>query len=127
MIQQLNPKILPEATGTYTHGTLVTGITRMIFVSGQVPWSGEDGQVPADFDTQCRLTWRNVLAVLAEGGMGVENLAKVTIYLSSREYRAANGSIRDEILGKHRPALTIIITDIYHEAWLLEIEAVGIA
>ncbi|WP_240617372.1 RidA family protein [Nocardioides speluncae] len=127
MIQPLNPTALPEATGNYTHGTLVEGASRMVFVSGQVPWADADGQVPADFAEQCRLTWRNVLAVLAEAGMGAENLAKVTTYLASRSHRAANSLIRAEVLGDHTPALTIIICDIYSEDWLLEIEAVAVA
>jgi len=125
-IQPINPSVLPEATGNYTHGTLVTGAGRMVFVSGQVPWADEDGKIPDDFPTQCRLTWRNVLAVLAEAGMGVRNLAKVTIYLSDRRYREGNGCIRQEFLGDHRPALTIIITGIYAEEWLLEIEAIAV-
>ncbi|WP_203707092.1 RidA family protein [Asanoa iriomotensis] len=124
-IEQLNPPILPERTGAYTHGTLVTGARRTVFVSGQVPWA-EQGVVPTDFGDQCRLTWRNVLAVLAEAGMGVENLAKVTTYLSDRAYREENGRIRHEVLGDHRPAITIIITDIYAPEWLLEIEAVAV-
>lgn len=124
-IQPIDPSTLPAAIGNYTHGTLVTGARRTVFVSGQVPWGDEEGRVPEDFDSQCRLTWRNVLAVLAEVGMGVRNLAKVTIYLSDRQYREANGRIRQEFLGDHRPALTIIITDIYAEEWLLEIDAIA--
>ena len=126
MIQPLNPTILPEATGNYTHGTVVTGAARTVFVSGQVPWADEDGKIPPDFESQCRLTWRNVLAVLAEAGMSVKNLAKVTIYLSDRQYRETNGRIRQEVLGDHTPALTIIITGIYAEEWLLEIEAIAV-
>ncbi|MEU5948549.1 RidA family protein [Micromonospora sp. NPDC047465] len=124
-IYPLNPATLPEPSGTYTHGTLVTGARRTVFVSGQVPWGDGSGRVPKDFDAQCRLTWHNVLTVLAEAGMGIENLAKVTIYLSDRKYREANGRIRQEILGDHRAALTIIITDIYSPEWLLEIEAIA--
>jgi 2-iminobutanoate/2-iminopropanoate deaminase len=30
-------------------------------------------------------------------------------------------------IGGHRPALTIIITDIYSAEWLLEIEAIAVA
>ncbi len=128
MIQALNPALLPEAAGSnYTHGTLVTGARRMVFVSGQVPWGDADGKVPPDFESQCRLTWRNVLAVLEEAGMGVRNLAKVTIFLSDRQYRADNGRIRADVLGDHTPALTIIITDIYAEEWLLEIEAIAVS
>lgn len=73
------------------------------------------------------MTWRNVLAVLAEADMGVADLAKVTVYLADRRYRELNSQIRAEVLGDHHPALTIIITDIYAEEWLLEIEAVAIA
>lgn len=127
MIQQLNPSVLPTATGNYTHGTLVDSPGRIVFVSGQVPWGDENGDVPADFAAQCRMTWRNVLAVLAEADMGVTNLAKVTVYLADRRYRALNSEIRAEVLGDHHPALTIIITDIYAEEWLLEIEAIAVA
>ncbi len=126
-ILPINPAVLPASTGNYTHGTAVSGAGRMVFVSGQVPWADEDGKVPESFADQCRLTWRNVLAVLAEAGMGVINLAKVTIYLSDRRYREANARIRHEILGDHVPALTIVITDIYSEEWLLEIEAIAVA
>ncbi len=124
MIQVLNPAVLPEATGNYTHGTLVTGARRMVFVSGQVPW---DSPVPPDFEAQCRITWRNVLTVLEEAGMGVRDLAKVTIYLSDRQYRDDNARIRAEVLGDHTPALTVIITDIYSPDWLLEIEAIAVS
>ncbi|WP_211588723.1 RidA family protein [Allorhizocola rhizosphaerae] len=127
MIQALNPAVLPEATGNYTHGTVVTGARKTVFVSGQVPWGSSDAPLPPDFESQCRLTWRNVLAVLEEAGMGVRNLAKVTIYLSDRQYREDNSRIRAEILGDHTPALTVIITDIYSEDWLLEIEAIAVS
>lgn len=47
--------------------------------------------------------------------------------LSDRQYRAANAAVRKEVLGAHTPALTIIITGIYDEEWLLEIEAIAAA
>ncbi|MGP3967915.1 RidA family protein [Streptomyces sp. 6N223] len=111
---------------SYAQGALVTAASRTLFVSGQVP-EDADGTVPADFDAQCRLAWRNVLAVLEQAGMGVHNLAKVTVFLSDRRYREANARIRHEVLGGHSPALTIIVTGIYDQAWLLEIEAVAVA
>ncbi|TDV46405.1 RidA family protein [Actinophytocola oryzae] len=127
MITQLDPPSLPAGNDTYTHGTLVTGATRTVFVSGQVPWADAEGKVPPTFTEQCRLTWRNVLAVLAEADMGVTDLAKVTCYLADRRYRQEFIDVRTEVLGGHRPALTIIITDIYSADWLLEIEAVAMA
>lgn len=109
---------------SYSQGVLVEGARRTLLISGQIP-ATRDGTVPEGFEDQCRLAWQNVQSVLSEAGMTLENLVKVTIYLSDRRYRAANGRIRQEILGAHSPALTIIITGIYDEAWLLEIEAIA--
>lgn len=126
VIDPIDPSDLPESSPAYTHGTLVSGAHQTLYISGQPPWT-TDGDIPADFDGQCRLAWENVKTVLAAAGMAVQNLAKVTIYLSDRCHREANSRIRHEVLGDHRPAITIIITGIYDEAWLLEIEAVAVA
>jgi enamine deaminase RidA (YjgF/YER057c/UK114 family) len=126
MIQPIDPSDLPASGPAYTHGTAVTGARQLVFVSGQPPWAVE-GPVPEGFDDQCRLAWRNVERVLADVGLSLSNLAKVTVYLSDRRYRDANARIRQEVLGKHRPAVTIIITGIYREEWLLEIEGIAVA
>ena len=111
--------------GSYAMGALVDGPTRWLYVSGQVP---EDASgVPVDFAGQARLAWRNVVAVLERGGMSVADLVKVTIFLADRRYRAENAEIRHEVLADHSPALTIVVTGIWDEAWLLEIEAVAAA
>lgn len=111
---------------SYAQGALLSGAERLLYVSGQVP-EDQNETVPADFESQCRLAWRNVLAVLAEADMTERNLVKVTVFLSDRRFREANARIRHEVLGDHAPALTIIITGIYDEAWLLEIEAIAAA
>ncbi|MFL6145256.1 MAG: RidA family protein [Labedaea sp.] len=109
---------------SYAEGALVEGAERMLFISGQVPETAS-GEVPADFAAQARLAWRNVLGVLDAAGMSVANLVKVTIFLSDRRYRETSAEVRHEVLGEHRPALTVIVTGIFDAAWLLEIEAVA--
>lgn len=42
-----------------------------------------------------------------------------------REASAYNSRMKLEVLGSHSPALTVIITGIFDEKWLLEIEAVA--
>lgn len=125
-LQHIDSESAPKAAGGYTQATLIEGAQRLLLVSGQIPESS-DGQTPEDFESQCRLVWRNVLAQLEEAGLAVSNLVKVTIFLSSREHAQANSKIRQEFLGAHRPALTVIITGIYDERWLLEIEAIAAA
>lgn len=124
-MRALNPAALPPPVGNYTHGTLVSGARELLFVSGQVPWADSTRKLPSGFDAQCRLVWKHIETVLREGGMELRDLVKVTTYLSSREHRAANAAIRQEVLGAHAPALTVIICDIYSAEWLLEIEGVA--
>lgn len=111
---------------SYAQAMEVEGASRLLFISGQVPADAED-HVPATFEEQARLAWRNVEAQLAAVGMTFDNLVKVTIYLSDRAHRQANYEVRHEVLGGRTPALTVIIADIYDEAWLLEIEAIAAA
>lgn len=109
---------------SYAQAQLVTAPTRWLFISGQVPADAE-GKVPKTFEEQCRLAWSNVKAQLDAAGMALTDLVKVTVFLSDRRYRAANAAVRKEVLGAHTPALTIIITGIYDEEWLLEIEGIA--
>ncbi|CEJ13358.1 Enamine/imine deaminase [bacterium YEK0313] len=124
--QVINAENAPAAVGGYAQAVAVSGATRTLYVSGQIPVDAE-GRCPEGFAEQCRLAWRNVLAQLAAADMTVENLAKVTIFLSDRRFAQENRAIRAEMLGSHQPALTVIITGIFDEAWLLEIEAVAVA
>ncbi|MDY6944377.1 MAG: RidA family protein [Pseudomonadota bacterium] len=111
---------------SYSQAHLVEQPGRLLFISGQVPVDTH-GKVPAHFEDQCRLAWRNVEAQLAAAKMTLTDLVKVTVFLSDRQYRAINAAVRKEVLGAHAPALTIIITGIYDQEWLLEIEAVAAA
>lgn len=110
--------------GGYAAAYEVAGAKRTVYISGQVP-DRPDGSLPEGFEAQCRQVWANIDAVLAQAGMTRRDLVKVTTYLSDRRDREVNARIRREVLGEHRPALTIIITGIYDPAWLLEIEAVA--
>ena len=120
----INASNAPAPSGGYSQAVEIEGAKRIVFVSGQIPVD-EAGGVPAAFDDQARLVWRHVERQLAAADMTLRNIVKVTTFLSSRDHRDANSSIRREFLGDHAPALTVIIADIYDEAWLLEIEAIA--
>lgn len=123
-VTSVQSEAVPEAVGGYSQSLLVEGPRRFLFVSGQIPESRE-GEIPEDFDGQCHQVWKNVLAQLDAAGMTTLNLVKVTMYLSSRRHAVANSRIRREYLRDHRPALTVIITGLFDENWLLEVEAVA--
>lgn len=120
----LNAESAPPIVGGFSQAFEVTGSTRRLYISGQIPVA-KDGIVPNTFADQASLVWRNVFAQLAAAEMTVENLVKVTIFLSDRKYGMENREIRQRALGTHAPALTVFITGIFEEAWLLEIEAIA--
>jgi 2-iminobutanoate/2-iminopropanoate deaminase len=117
--------INPTKTG-WAHGHEIVNPSRILFVSGQVP-EASDGSVPKEFKAQCRLAWGNVERQLKAAEMTLDNIAKMTIFLSDRRYIQDAYEVRAEVLAKNAvpPAMTIIITGIYDEAWLLEIEAIA--
>lgn len=119
-----DPSDVPDPLGGYTQGLQVSHPSRWLLVSGQVPQPA-DGAVPESAEDQCRLIWAHVTAVLADAAMSVNDIVKVTTYLSSRSVAPANTQVRNEVLGDHRPALTVVIAEIFDPAWLLEIEVLA--
>ena len=124
--RSINSKDAPGASGGYAQAVETNGAQRVVYISGQIPVS-TDGTVPEAFREQAILAWRNVEAQLRAADMGLKNIVKHTTFLSDRRYRQINSEVRQEVLGDHEAALTVIITGIYDEAWLLEIEVVAAA
>lgn len=116
----------PPVEGSYPQAVEVTSPTRWLYLSGQIPVA-PDGSLAADFTGQCDQVWDNVEAQLAAAGMTLDNLVKVTTFLSDRAYALENREVRVRRLAGRQPALTVIITGLFDEAWLVEIEAVAAA
>jgi 2-iminobutanoate/2-iminopropanoate deaminase len=122
----INAPDAPSASGGYAQAVEISGASRFLIVSGQIPLT-VDGVLPATFTEQCRVAWANVGAQLRAADMSLDNLVKVTTYLSSREYAAENRAVREAVLAGRSPALTVIVAGIFDEAWLVEIEAMAVA
>ncbi|HEY0652031.1 MAG TPA: RidA family protein [Chryseosolibacter sp.] len=119
-------KWIDPASTSYAQACEVTNPRRLVFVSGQIPVNDNNHGVPANFQEQCRTVWNNIKEQLDACDMKLTDIVKVTTYLADRKYREQNYSVRQEVLGEHSPALTVIIADIYDEAWLLEIEVIAV-
>jgi 2-iminobutanoate/2-iminopropanoate deaminase len=111
--------------GAYDNAREVSAFSRLVFVSGQVPLDANFKTV-SGFKEQARQTWANVKSALADAGLGFEDMVKVTIFLADRKHIPELSEVRRE-LALNLPAMTIIITGIYHPDWLLEIEAIAAA
>src|SRR5262249_9643342 len=123
---RINASDAPAPPSRYSQAIEIKGAQRMLFVSGQIPVAN-DGGLAKDFRTQARQAWANVESQLRAAGMTLDNIVKLTIFLADRRHAMENRAVRQEVLGERETALTIIITGIFDESWLIEIEAIGAA
>ena len=120
-----NPSTVFAPTGPFSHGVETPGNARWLHISGQIGVA-PDGKVPAEFEAQAEQCWRNVKAVLAAAGMGVENLVKCTHFLTRAEDVATYGKVRARQLGEARPASTLlVISALARPDMLVEVEAIA--
>ena len=116
----------PPIQGAYPQAAEVSGATRWLYLSGQIPVA-PDGSLAPDFTGQCEQAWANVETQLRAAGMTLDNLVKVTTFLADRKYALPNREVRIRRLGGRQIALTVLVAGIFDEAWLVEIEAVAAA
>ena len=57
-------KVIEPQSGSYAQAVEISGPSRFLFVSGQIPEDAK-GRVPDNFPDQARLAWKNVEAKLA--------------------------------------------------------------
>lgn len=113
-----------QPVSRYAEAMEVADVKRWLFLSGQTPMR-PDGSVPEDFRDQARQVWANIQAQLRVANMTLDNLVKVTVFLSDRRYGPIHRAIREEILGERVLGLTVIIVGQLDERWLLEVEVIA--
>jgi len=118
------PSDVPPPGGHYSPGIIFGDL---VFVSGQLPVSeaGDHALASADFETQARQVFRNLIAVLRAAGAGLEDVLKVTLYVSSVDHWGQCNTIYAEIFGDHRPARAVVPTGPLHHGYLIEVEAIA--
>ena len=124
--RDINASDAPQPMGGYSQAVELTGTSRIVLVSGQIPVT-LDNKVPETFEAQARQAWANLIAQLHAADMTLDNLVKVTFFLSDRKYIPEYRRVRQEVLAGRKIGLTTIITGIFDEAWLLEIEGIAAA
>jgi 2-iminobutanoate/2-iminopropanoate deaminase len=121
-----NPPQIAKPAATYSHGVEISPNARWLYVAGQTG-TKPDGTCDADIEGQSEQAWRNVVATLEGGGMGIKDLVKVTSFLTRPQDIAAYGKIRDKYLGDMRPATTMVVVQaLALPNFLIEVEATAV-
>ena len=101
----------------------------MVFASGQVA-RGVDGQLVGrgDIRAQTRKVLENTQAVLAEAGATLDDVVKVTVFVTNlAEHFSAIHEVRAEFFKSDYPASTLVeISRLVDPDMLIEIEAIAV-
>lgn len=114
----------------YSHAVQAYG--RVIAVAGQIGWNPVKGTIESDdFVEQSAQALRNVVAILRAAGAGPEHVVRLTWFVLDRsEYagaRKALGAAYREIMGRHFPAMTVVVVKaLLEERARVEIEATAV-
>ncbi len=115
----------PMAAAKYSHSVEVPANARWLYISGQLG-ALPDGSVPDTFDEQIEWCWRNIVSVLEASDMGIEDLVKVTTFMTDRSQREKNAEVRGRYLGDTHPAQTLLfVSGLTLPPYLCEVEAIA--
>jgi 2-iminobutanoate/2-iminopropanoate deaminase len=115
-----------SATDDYVHALEVRGAERLLFVAGTMGLDAE-GNPGRTLDEQLDLIWSNIRAILASADMTVDNVVRLTSYLTDPAYAEANAAARIAALGGRAIPTTAIVVQTLVSDWLVEIEVIAAA
>ena len=113
----------------YANGMVAEG--RVLCVGGQIGWTAQQVFETHDFIGQMVQTLQNIRDVVEAANGKVEDIVRLTWYVTDKkEYVAKQremGGIYREVLGRHFPAMTmVVVAGLVEDDALLEIEATAV-
>ena len=128
-ISEIQPEHMAPPAANYAHAVRVDNASQFVFTSGVVP-TMPDGTVPPTLEGQARVVWANLLEILRAGGMAVTDVVSITTYVVAsetlRDDLSAVMGVRDEVMGSHRAASTLVtVPALARPEWLMEISLVA--
>jgi enamine deaminase RidA (YjgF/YER057c/UK114 family) len=127
-MQILQPPGWARAKG-FSNGIAASG--KLVFIAGQVGWTGEGEWKARDFAGQFRQALANILEVLAQANGKPEHIVRLTWYvLDKHEYLSslkAVGQAYRELMGRHYPTMAVVqVSGLVEDEARLEIEATAV-
>ena len=96
----------PAAVGPYSHAVRAGGF---LFCSGQVGLDPEAGAiVSGGVEAEPRQVFANIRAVLGAAGLGLSDVVKATVFLSTMDDFGRVNAIYAEAFGSHKPARSTV-------------------
>jgi 2-iminobutanoate/2-iminopropanoate deaminase len=121
-----NPSTIAPPVAMYSHSVEVPPNARWLYTAGQVGIR-PDGSLPEGFEAQHAQIWENTLAILADAGMGPENIVRLNVYSTDPEGLKYVRAHRQKYLkAGHVPASTwVVVNQLANPQWVVEMETIA--
>lgn len=97
-----------------------------VYLAGAIG-TNDDGSLSPDIKTQTRRSWQKLAAVMQEAGGSLQDIVKVTVFITDMRYQHAQGEVREEFFPGDKPASTLVqCVALAMPGALIEIEAVAV-
>lgn len=113
----------PAAIGPYSQAIRAGNL---VFASGQLGLDPQTGKLQDGVEAQARQALANVKAVLAAAGTSVENVVKVTLFLTNMADFAKVNAIYGEVFHHEPPARSTIQVAALPLGGLVEVEVIAL-
>jgi len=104
-IKLIHTENAPAAVGPYSQATEANG---MLFVSGQLGITPENGKLADGFKAQTRQALENMKAILKAAGSSLEQVLAVDVFVTDMKRFADLNEIYSEYFANHKPARAAI-------------------
>lgn len=122
----LTPEGVAAPAGQYSHGVVVEGATRMLYVAGQVALD-ERGELvgPGDPVAQATQVLTNMQRVVEAAGGRMADVLKTSLFLVDLDHRGPVGEVRRKFFPADPPANTLlVVSSLARPDLLVEMEAI---
>ena len=128
-----NPSSVAKPVAPYSNSVL-TDAKETLYIAGQFPVD-KDGRTAGgldDFEAQAQACFDAIGEVLNDYGMGWPSVVKFNVFMTRREDRDKFTELRKKIFpamfsdGQYPISTLIFIASLYHEDYLIEIDATAV-
>ena len=114
----------PRAIGPYSQAVRAGGF---IFASGQIPFDPATGEfVPGGIDEQTEQVLKNLTAVFAAAGVGMDQIVKTTVFLADMAAFTAMNDMYARFFGDAPPARSTVQAAGLPRGARIEIDAIAV-
>lgn len=129
MAHEITTYNAPSAIGPYIQGIIFGSPRNMVMTSGQLPVHPETGEIPEGITAQTRQSLENVLAIIEAGGLSVNHMIKMTVFVKDlNSFALVNEAYCAFFIEHHTgfPARTCVEVARLPKDALIEIEAIAV-